>query len=308
MKKMVLILLSSLMCLCGCSNSPLQTAGSVSSGESIQGDYTGFWEHTEYPDGHSVIVYEQKKDSLGFVVLADRIGANGLPAQMASVRQENVKVESGEAHFRFRDSFGNSGSCRLQLSSDKLTFDFNVVGGYQGNWCIDSGNGSYKKTKELSELDWFDKDEYELVDFNKGIDYAFWGLDNAKPIEGKKYMWYGKYCLAGNDLEYDSSTYYTVGGDGSATQHRYGITTEGIYYMFESDRNNYDFRILFSFNNGEEYLLYGKSNIPKNDPRRHQQDDITFYMYSPNGDLSFCGRYLNETYIGTENAVRSADK
>lgn len=309
MKKFISVaLIGMILCLCGCSTGISQSGTSGPAGEPIKGDYLGFWEHTEYPDSYSVVVYEQTKDSLGFVVRADRTNASGMVMQMASVRQENVKAGSGDTHFKFRDSFGNSGTCRLQLTSDQLTLTFNVIGGYQGNWCIDAGNGTYRKTKELSELDWFNKDEYELIDFNEGIDFEKWGLDEDEQLEGKSYMWYGKYYLAGNDLEHDRNTYYSVAGDGSATQCRYGRTTEGKYYMFESDKNDYDFRILFSLDNGEEFLLYGKSNIPRNDSRRHQQDDITFFMYSTNDTLSFYGRYLNETYIGTESAVRAANQ
>ena len=313
MKKIISIVIVSIMlCLCGCSNGTSQPGNGGPAGEPIKGDYLGYWEHTEYPDSYSVVVYEQTRDSLGFVVLADRVNASGMVMQMASVRQENVKAGSGDTHFKFRDSFGNSGLCRLQLTSDQLTFTFNVTGGYQGNWCIDAGNGSYKKTKELSELDWFNKDDYELIDFNEEIDYEKWGLENAKPVEDKSYVWYGKYYLAGNDLEHDRSNYYSFAGDGTSigdvTQCSYSRTTEGKFYQFESDRPDYDFRILFRLDNGEEFLLYGKSNIPKNDSRRHQQDDITFYMYSTNGNISFYGRYSNETYIGTESAVRAANR
>lgn len=313
MKKIMSIaLIAIMMCLCGCSAGTSQSGGSGLAGEPIKGDYLGYWEHTEYPDSYSVVVYEQTKDSLGFVVQAARTNTSGMVMQMASVRQENVKAGSGDTHFKFRDSFGNSGTGRLQLTSDQLTFTFNVIGGYQGNWCIDAGNGSYRKTKELSELDWFNKDDYELIDFNEEIDYEKWGLKNAKPVEDKSYVWYGKYYLAGNDLEHDRSNYYSFAGDGTSigdvTQCSYSRTTEGKFYQFESDRPEYDFRILFRLDNGEEFLLYGKSNIPKNDSRRHQQDDITFYMYSTNGNISFHGRYLNETYIGTESAVRAANR
>lgn len=306
-----IFLIGAMICLCGCSNGT-SVGGNDAAGEPITGDYLGYWEHTEYPDAYSVIVYEQTRDSLGFVVFADRIGANGMVAQMASVRQENVKAGSGDTHFNFRDSFGNSGICRLQLTSDELTFTFNVTGGYQDNWCIDAGNGSYKKTKELSEIDWFNKDDYALIDFNEEIDYEKWGLENAEPVEDKSYVWYGKYYLAVNDLKHDISNYYSFAGDGTSignvTRCNYSRTTEGTFYQFESDRSDYDFRILFKLDNGEEFLLYGKSNIPKNDSRRNQQDDITFYRYSANGDLSFYGRYLNETYIGIESAVRAANQ
>lgn len=309
MKRIISIfLIGIILCVCGCSNGTSQSGNAGLAGETIKGDLLGYWEHTEYPDSYSVVVYEQTRDTISFVVDAARLNGSGIPVQIASIRQENIRLSDEDVHFDFRDSMGNSGFGRVKLNFEQLVFRFTIVGDYQSNWCIDAGNGTYKKTKDLSELDWFNKDDYELVDFNEEIDYELWGLGNAKPIEGKSYMWYGKYYLAGNDLEYDRNTYYIVGGEGFARQCRYGRTTEGKYYMFESDRYDYDFRILFSLNNGEEFLLYGKSNIPKNDSRRHQQDDITFYMYSTNGDLSFYGRYLNETYIGNESMIRAANR
>lgn len=137
-KTFLFIFLCFILCISGCSNNK------SSSVDKIKGDYTGYWEHTEYPDVYSVIVYEQSNDSLGFVVIADRLNSSGMVMQTASVRKENVKFNQGEAHFSYRDSFGNSGLCYLKMSSNELTFSFGIIGGYQGNWCIDAANGSYK--------------------------------------------------------------------------------------------------------------------------------------------------------------------
>ena len=162
MKKIMLVVLCAMMCIYGCANGTSQVKDGAE--ELAKVDYTGLWEHTENPDVYSVIVYEQTEDSIGFVATAMRMGANGIPAQIATVRQENVKL--GDTQFKFMDSFGNSGVCDLKVTADELTFNFNVDGERQGNWCIDAGNGSYKKTQELSELEWFDKDDYELGDYD----------------------------------------------------------------------------------------------------------------------------------------------
>lgn len=309
MKKIILILLVGIMlCLCGCSADNPQLGITEPMGEPIKGDYLGYWEHTDYPDAYSVIVYEQTVDSLSFIVQAVRTNSYGQSAQMAHVRKENIKCGSGEAYFNFIDSFGNSGLANMQIEAERITFNFNVTGSYQGNWCIDAGNGSYKKVRGLSELDGFNADDYELFEPDEESVFENWDLDRSDALEGKSYMWYGKYYLAGNDLEHDKNTYYAIASGGTMEQKMYGRTTEGKYYMFDSDKADYDFKMLFVLNNGEDYMLYGKSNIPDNDPRRDKKDDITFYIYSLNGSMNFYGRYLNETYIGTESAVRSANK
>ena len=308
MKKLILLFLILVtICLAGCNNANTGATVDTPSGEKIKGNYLGYWDHTEYPDAYSLIVYEQDKDSIDFVLFADRIGANGMVAQMASLRQENVTFHSGVANFKFRDNFGNVGMCKLQMEPEKLTFSFSLDGDVAGNWSVVYAEGSYQKTKELSEIDWFNKDDYELADFNEQADFKNWGLDKEKTVEGKNHMWYGKYYLAGNDLAHDRTTYYSIAADGSATECRYGSVSYGNYYMYESDKPEYDFRILMKFENGNEFLLYGKSNIPKSDTRRNKQDDITFYMYYTNGKMEFYGRYINETYIGTEAAYRAAN-
>ena len=122
-------------------------------------DYTGYWGHTVYPDDNYVIIYEQQGDIISFV--AEALKANG--SRIATVRQENINIGSGKATFEFIDSFLNKGVCNLQLIDDTLTLKFNVTGGYQGGWCIDAGNGSYKKIKELSEVDGFNKEDYTII-------------------------------------------------------------------------------------------------------------------------------------------------
>lgn len=290
MKRIIsIVLVCVLLCICGCSEN---------SGEGIIGDnYTGLWTHSEYPDSYSVVVYEQTKNTISFVAIAERFSAGGLLAQTNYVRAENITFESGNTLFAYRDCEGTIGDCNISVSNGEMNVNFRVLGDYQGNYSMDFANGSYKKERELFELDWFDENNYELVDKNKELDYEKYGVGNFKELEGKSYMWYGKYFLSVNGLRYNPKVYFSISSDGSVKKMYYGTITEGEYHVYESDRDDFDFRILFRFDNGDEFLLYGKANEPKS--------DITFYLYTVgSGKLSAYGRYLNETYISTGSAIQ----
>lgn len=302
-KVLLLILIFCTLVLYGCqytdsySQSETDISNNITTQTYSDGDYTGLWTHIEYPDAYSLIIFDRQDNKISFEITAVR--GNG--AQIATAQVADVELIDGKGTFEFTDSFDNSGNGKIAIIGDTLSLEYNTNEPYQGNWCIDAGQGSYKKTKELSEVDWFNTKNSEIVNSDKELDYDLYGVGNSKEIEGKSYLWYGRYYLAGNDLEYDKEVYFDICADGTAEKTYYGRTAEGEYHMYESDKNEYDFRVLFKFDNGEEFMLYGKANNPKN--------DIKFYLYTVgSGTLSSYGRYLNETYIGTESMVRSTNK
>ena len=122
-------------------------------------DYTGYWAHTVYPEDYYVIIYEQQGAAISFWATAYKL--DGI--QSVNVRQENVYIDSDTASFGFIDSFSNKGIGSLKLSDDTITLMFFASGSRYGDYCIDAGNGSYKKIKELSEIDGFNKKDYTVI-------------------------------------------------------------------------------------------------------------------------------------------------
>ncbi len=287
-----------LVILTGCqsSNDIYQNEYNISTKQTpSKCEYTGLWTHTQSPDTYSLVIFEQQNNKISFEITAIK----GDGAQIATAQVTNVELINGNGTFEFVDSFDNRGKGEIIISDDTITLTYpaNIV--YQGNWCIDSGAGNYKKTKELSEIDWTNTDDSKNVKINRELNYNLYGIDNEKELDGKTYLWYGKYYLAGNDLEYYNDVHFSFCADGTAEKTSYGKTTKGEYHIYESDKSEYDFRVLLKFENGEEFMLYGKSNNPKN--------DINFYLYV-NGTIKSYGRYLNETYINTESMVRATKK
>lgn len=154
---LILSLTLCLLVLSGCGNAGVSTDGYDNS--NYESGMTGLYEHSEYPDAYKIVVSEETNNIIDFEVSAIR----GNAAQIATARMTGVELVDGVGNFNFVDSFNNSGTGEIVLEGSQLNIAFNTNEPYQGNWCVDAAEGSYIKTKELSELDEFGGDRKSVV-------------------------------------------------------------------------------------------------------------------------------------------------
>lgn len=138
----------------------LNIRNTMQSVEQYSGDLTGVWVNPDYPDNYSVIVYAQQGNRISMFIEA----VKGYGSALAQANVENVEVKDGKAVFRFTDSFGYTGTGTMIFSGDTMTVSYSNLQGNQW-WSIEAGgNMTYKKTKNMSEIDfsWFDRNDYNF--------------------------------------------------------------------------------------------------------------------------------------------------
>lgn len=179
-------------CLCGCTSHVLEEDTSITPQTYSEVEYTGLWTHTEYPDAYSVVIFEQQGDEISFEVTAIR--GNG--SQIATSKMTNVQLVDGKGEFKFVDSFENAGTGEIYISGGELVLKYNTDEPYKGNWCIDAGEGSYVKSKKLSEIDYTNEQKsYENITIDHSGFIGTWyftnysdpSYDDFKPIEIREY-------------------------------------------------------------------------------------------------------------------------
>ena len=113
-------------------------------------DILGIWSHHLYEDDYSVMIFDDKTDTVTVRITAIR--GNG--AQIATANVENVKFINGVANFPVVDSFGNQADCCIKIEDDKLTITYtNEQLIEYANWGVMLiPDGHYVKTEELSEV------------------------------------------------------------------------------------------------------------------------------------------------------------
>lgn len=250
-----------IVCLCGCTINVLEEEPSIVSQTYSEGEYTGLWTHTEYPDSYSIVIFEQQGDEISFEVTAIR--GNGL--QIATSKATNVKLASGKGKFRFVDSFENAGTGEIDISDDELVLKYSTDEPYKGNWCIDAGEGSYVKSKKLSEIDWTNEDV--TLNDTDTIDLEQFGVTD-------KWMYRViEYTKSGEDI-YDDDIDFNISSPEEfeenteqyfMTENSYDSidsTKDGYITAYASDRTGYDAKILLERFDGSKEILYFKVVIP----------------------------------------------
>lgn len=102
-------------------------------------DLTGQWVHEQYPNPYYMTLRKNPGGTYTFYMESVR----GNYAQIATTTVENVEFVGGKAEFSYEDSFLNSGKVYLTVDGEKLHIRFETKEPYQGNWCVDSGAGTY---------------------------------------------------------------------------------------------------------------------------------------------------------------------
>lgn len=113
-------------------------------------DLTGQWVHQTYPEPYYMTLRTKEDGSYTFYMEAVR----GNYAQIATATVENVKFVGGKAEFAYEDSFLNSGKVYMSVDGEKLHVRFETEEPYHGNWCVDSGAGTYVR-KPATQWDGF---------------------------------------------------------------------------------------------------------------------------------------------------------
>lgn len=252
-------------------------------------NYTGLWQHKDYPDNYSLIVYEDDNGCISF--FAEALQGNGFRIAQSNIEQ--VDIKNGEGMFEFLDNFSNMGKGTVSIKGEELNLNYERMTYYLGGWCVDTGAGIYVKTKELSEIEDFDISNYKNSD-NSNIDIK------EKEVEPTKYLWYAKYIKVINDEVFDEDIAFGfTDGKGftidnyQEKKNNYSTTYEqdeiGTYQVFDSDYSGYDFRLLASMEDGSQKMWYGKSIVGK--------DLIEFYYYNEDTSaIHFFGKYATQGY------------
>lgn len=272
MKKLLsIILILCAVSLCGCQNGGIQSQSEQGGTNQIvsDGEYTGLWSHTEYPDSYKIVISEETNNSIDFEVSAIR----GNAAQIATARMTNVELVDGVGSFNYVDSFNNSGNGEIVLDGTQLNIAFNTNEPYQGNWCVDAAEGSYVKTKELSELDGV-VGETETGDGQETIDLEQFGVTDTwmyRVIE---------YTNSGEDIYDDDIDFHISESEGTKQKRENGIKVDKTYFMTEnsydstdstkdgfikaypSDRSGYDAKLFMERHDGSTEILYFRVVIP----------------------------------------------
>lgn len=129
---------------------------------STSNEILGLWSHSEYSDNYSVLIFDEKQDTVTVSITAIR----GNAAQIATANVENVKFIDGVANFRVVDSFGNKADCCIKIKNGKLTITYtNEQLKEYANWgVVLTPEGHYIKTDELSDIseDWLKSIRQEI--------------------------------------------------------------------------------------------------------------------------------------------------
>lgn len=272
MKKIIsIVLLGTILCLCGCTSTTSQNEMSETTQTYSEGAYTGLWSHTEYPEPYSIVVFDQQGDKISLEMTAVR--GNG--AQIATSQVADVQLVNGEGTFRFVDSFGNSGRCEISISDDALNLKYDTDQPYQGNWCVDAGEGSYTKSKELSEINWINENDTSINNGGETIGLEQFGVTD-------KWMYrVVEYTNSGEDIYDDDIDFNISESEGTKQKRENGIAVDKTYFMTEnsyddlssekdgyikaypSDRAGYDAKILLERHDGSKETLYFRVVVPE---------------------------------------------
>ena len=265
---LILSLALCLLILSGCGSSGGSTT-SEDNNSNYESGITGLYEHAEYPDAYKIVISEENNNIINFEVSAIR----GNAAQIATARMTGVELVDGVGSFGFVDSFNNSGSGEIVIEGSQLNIAFNTNEPYQGNWCVDAAEGSYTKTKELSQLDGFGGDA-ESEGGMETIDLKQFGVTD-------KWMYrVVEYTNSGEDIYDDDIDFNISESEGSIQSRENGITNEKVYFITEngydsigkerdgfvkaypSDRNGYDAKLHMERHDGSEEVLYFRVLVP----------------------------------------------
>ncbi len=281
------ITLISVLMLCGCSNNPSNNM--VSSNRELNADYTGLWQHIEYPDSYSIIIYEQSGSNLNLVASAMQGDSYG---RMVSIRNENLPInEADEAVFDYQDTNGNTGIGHLLLKGDTVFLAFTANEPYQGGFCIDAINGDFTKTKELSEMDYFDPQEYGVDLAPSSNQNGLAEIPHGKEIDAFDIIDYTVYYQMIGDDKYNEDVAFHFSTENTyEREHGGNIVEQGQYVFYKSNNSEYDFMVSMESNKGKYIMFYGNTIKEK--------DIIELYEYNPDNEypISWYGKYITQVY------------
>lgn len=302
MKQFLTIILSlCVLALSGCGNEGVSTPDLNNT--NLDKDITGLYVHSEYPDLYSAVIYNQDGDKVSVAVKATRTNNMGMLLQTATTRKDLLMLSSNETTFDYTDSCGNTGICHFIVNENDIFLGFTANEPYQGGFCVDAANGTFTKTMELSEIDGFDIDEYGPEDI---ADTPLNRNDNLVPEKSSNH---GKELDAFDFIDY--TVYYATIGDSVDEEmsiefwsgntfdrnHYNNPVKSGEYHFYKSDNDEYDFKLVLSYNDGNETILYG--NVIKS------KDLIDLYEYIPDEDgYMYFGKYISQVYAHNPNMVR----
>lgn len=285
---MITIMIFSVVIFVGCSNN--SSYSNVSSAvKKLDKDYTGLWQHTEYPDSYSAVIYKQDGNTIDLVVSATQGDMYG---RTVSIRKENVILnDAKESVFDYQDTNGNTGTCHLLLKDETIFLGFSADKPYQGGFCIDAANGNFTKTKEFSEMSYFDAQEYGVDETLVETESVNKNIPHGREIEAIDIIDYTVYYEMIGEDKYNENNALHFWSDGTyQREHGGNIVEEGNYIFYKSDNSEYDFMVSRESNQGKYQMFYGK--IIK------EKDIIELYEYNPNYDypISWCGKYITQVY------------
>lgn len=299
---LVLSLTICLFLLSGCGTAGVSTPDLNNT--NLDKDITGLYTHSEYPDLYSAVIYNQDGDTVSIAVKATRTNNMGMLLQTATTRKDLLMLSSNETTFDYTDSCGNTGICHFIVNENDIFLGFSANEPYQGGFCVDAANGTFTKVQELSEIVDFNVDDYGAEDIadtplNRNNQQSAKKTNHGKEIDAFDFIDYTVYYQMLGNESYNEDISLVFAGDGTFERnHGNNPTKSGEYHFYKSDNSEYDFKVVLTYDDGQELILYGKV-------KKHK-DLIEFTSFDPEGEYPYCfyGDYISQVYAHNTNFVR----
>ena len=301
MRKFLLLSLTiCLFILSGCATAGVSTP--ELNNTNLDKDITGLYTHSEYPDLYSVVIYNQDGDNVSIAVKATRTNNVGMLMQTATTRKDLLMLSSNETTFDYTDSCGNTGICHFIVNENDIFLGFTAKEPYQGGFCVDAANGTFVKVQELSEIVDFNIDDYGPEDvadtpLNRDSQKNIKNSNHGKELDAFDFIDYTEYyATIGENYDEEMSIEFWS-GNAFDRNHYDNPVKSGEYHFYKSDNSDYEFKLVLSYDDGNETILYGNSIKYK--------DVLDLYEYIPDEDgYMFFGKYISQVYAHNPNMVR----
>lgn len=298
---LVLSLTICLFLLSGCGTAGVSTPDLNNT--NLDKDITGLYTHSEYPDLYSAVIYNQDGDTVSIAVKATRTNNMGMLMQTATTRKDLLMLSSNETTFDYTDSCGNTGICHFIVNENDIFLGFTANEPYQGGFCVDAANGTFVKVQELSEIVDFNIDDYGAEDIadtplNRNNQQSAKKSNHGKEIDAFDFIDYTVYYQTLGDSYDEQISINFWSGNTFERKHYNNPVKSGEYHFYKSDNNDYDFKVVLTYDDGQELILYGKEIKHK--------DLIEFTSFDPEGEYPYCfyGIYISQAYAHNPNMVR----